>query len=63
MNDIIEDFLTFFRLDSLADTSSLSVGDFLGLSFISFFALVFTIIGIRIVFELIKIVTDWSRFK
>lgn len=63
MGDILDDFINFFRLGDILSPDSLSVGSFIGHVTLAFFGLIFTIIGVRIIFELIKIVTDWSRFK
>ena len=63
MSYVLEQFIDFFQLDSLLDGSVSSVSGFLGLTILAFFGLIFTVIGVRIVFELVKILTDWSRFK
>lgn len=63
MNDVLEQFIDFFQLDGLLDGSVITVSGFLGITILAFFGLIFTVIGIRIVFELVKILTDWSRFK
>lgn len=63
MYDVLEQFIDFFQLDGLLDGSISSVSGFLGITILAFFGLIFTVIGIRIVFELVKILTDWSRFK
>lgn len=63
MSDVLQQFIDFFQLNSLVDGSISTVSEFLGITILAFFGLIFSIIGIRIVFELVKILTDWSRFK
>lgn len=63
MGNILDDFINFFRLGDLLNPGNLTVGSFIGTTILAFFGLIFTIIGVRIIFELIKIVTDWSRFR
>ena len=63
MNEVLSDFMDFFSLGGFSDTSLLSVGDFLGLVVIALVALVFCVIGVRCVFELIKILVDYNRFR
>ena len=63
MSQIVEDFLDFFSLSGLYNMSSeITVSEFLGLVICAFFAMVFTIVGIRAVIELIKIISDQSKF-
>lgn len=63
MSQVVQDFLDFFYLSDLYNMSAdITVNEFLGLVFCAFFALVFTIVGIRGVIELIKIISDQSKF-
>ena len=63
MSQYLEEFIEFFNLSSFYDGTVLTVQDTIGLSITAFIGAVFTILGFRCVLELIKIVTDWSRFK
>ena len=63
MGEYLNDFIDFFNLSSFFDGTVLTVQNALGLSIIAFIGAIFTILGFRAVFELIKIVTDWGRFK
>lgn len=63
MSSYLSDFIDFFGLSSFFDGTVLSVQQILGYSIIAFLGGIFTLIGVRCVFELIKIVTDWGRFK
>lgn len=64
MAEFLEEFIDFFGLTNLVDaTSTITVQNFLGITVIAFIGCFFSIMGVRCVFELIKIVTDWSRFK
>lgn len=62
MSQSLTDFIDFFGLSDFF-SSTLSVQQVLGLSITAFIGAVITIAGIRCIFELIKILTDWSRFK
>lgn len=62
MSEYLTDFIEFFGLDPLF-TETLTVQNVLGLSITAFIGGVITVAGIRCIFELIKILTDWSRFK
>lgn len=63
MSQAVQDFLDFFYLSDLYNMSSdITVNEFLGLVFCAFFALIFTVVGIRAVIELIKIISDQSKF-
>lgn len=62
MSEYLTDFIEFFGLDPLF-TETLTVQNVLGLSITAFIGAVITVAGIRCIFELIKILTDWSRFK
>ena len=63
MSQYLEDFIEFFNLDSFYSSTAITVQQALGLSITAFIGAIFTIMGIRCVFELIKVVTDWSKFK
>lgn len=64
MNTTLNDFLTYFGLDDLLSLSAdTPVIEFLGLIMVSFFGLIFCVIGIRAVIEFIKIMTDYRRFR
>ena len=63
MSQYLEDFIQFFNLDAFYGTTPITVQQAIGLSITAFIGALFTIMGIRCVFELIKIVTDWSKFK
>lgn len=63
MSTVLQDFIDFFNLGAFLDTSSLTVGDFLGLVVVCMVALVFSCIGVRCIFEFIKIITDYNRFR
>lgn len=63
MSQVLSDFLTFFGLTDLYNMSSeITVNQFLGLVLCAFFSLIFTIVGIRAILELIKIISDQSKF-
>lgn len=62
MSDYLQDFIDFFGLSDLF-TETLTVQNALGISITAFIGVIITIAGIRCIFELIKILTDWSRFK
>ena len=64
MAEFLEEFIEFFGITNLIDpAASITVQNFLGITVIAFIGCLFSIMGVRCVFELIKIVTDWSRFK
>lgn len=63
MSQYLQDFITFFGLDSFFGSDPITVQQTIGLSIVAFIGCIFTILGARCVFELIKIVTDWSNFK
>ena len=62
MSEYLNDFIEFFGLNPLF-TDTLTVQNVIGLSITAFIGGVITVAGIRCIFELIKILTDWSRFK
>lgn len=60
----LNDFLTYFNLDSLlAMDSSTTVYEFLGNVTVCFVAVIFTVIGFRVILEFVKILTDYKRFS
>lgn len=63
MSQYLEDFIEFFNLEILFGSDPVTVQQLLGVTIVGFIGSIFTIIGIRCVFELVKIVTDWSKFK
>ena len=63
MGAYLNDFIDFFGLSAFFDGTVLTVQEILGYSIVAFLGGIFTLIGVRCVFELIKIVTDWSRFR
>lgn len=63
MSEYLNDFIDFFGLSAFTDGTVLTVQNVIGLSLIAMLGAVFTLLGVRCIFELIKIVTDWSRFK
>lgn len=63
MGEYINDFIEFFGLSGFTDGTVLTVQNVIGMSLIAMLGAVFTLLGIRCVFELIKIVTDWGRFR
>lgn len=62
MSEFLQDFIDFFNLGDFF-TETLTVQNALGYTIVAFCGLIITIAGIRCIFELIKIVTDWSNFK
>lgn len=63
MSSVVTDFLDFFSLTGLYNMDpDITVNEFLGLVFCAFFAMIFTVVGIRAVIELIKIISDQSKF-
>lgn len=62
MSQYLTDFIEFFGLDTALSTT-LDVQTFLTMITVSFLGMILTIAGIRCIFELIKILTDWSKFK
>ena len=63
MSQYLDDFIEFFNLEALFGSDPVTVQQLLGITLVGFIGAIFTIIGIRCVFELVKIVTDWSKFK
>lgn len=63
MGEYLNDFIEFFGLSSFFDGTVLTVQEVLGYSTVAFIGAIFTVLGVRCVFELIKIVTDWGRFR
>ena len=63
MSDYLSDFIDFFGLGSFFDGTALTVQEVLGMSILAFIGCIITVLGIKCVFELIKILTDWSKFK
>lgn len=62
MSQYLTDFIDFFNLGDFF-TETLTVQNVLGLSITAFIGAIITIAGIRCIFELIKILSDWSKFK
>lgn len=62
MSQYLTDFIDFFGLSDFF-TETLTVQNVLGLSVTAFIGVIITIAGIRCMFELMKIISDWSRFK
>ena len=63
MSQYLQDFIDFFDLADFFGSSVLTVQNVIGLSIVAFIGCIFTIMGVRCIFELIKIVTDWSKFR
>ena len=63
MASYLNDFIDFFNLSDLLGSTTLTVQNVLGLSILAFIGCIITLTGIRCIFEIIKIVTDWSRFR
>lgn len=63
MAEYLNDFIEFFGLSTFTDGTVLTVQNVIGLSLVAMLGAVFTLLGVRCVFELIKIVTDWGRFR
>lgn len=61
MNDVVQDFLQYFGLDNFGSITT--VGELLQSIVIVFVALIFVIVSVRIIFEMVKILTDWTRFR
>lgn len=61
MAEYLETFITYFGLVDFWE-ETLTVQQVLGLSITAFIGAIITIAGIRCIFEIIKIVTDWSKF-
>lgn len=62
MSEYLSDFIEFFGIDTLFNTA-VTVQELIAYTTVAFIGAVITVAGIRCVFELIKIITDWSRFK
>lgn len=62
MSQYLTDFIEFFGIDTLF-SSTVTVQEMIAYTTVAFIGAVITVAGIRCVFELIKIITDWSRFK
>lgn len=62
MSSYLSDFIDFFGIGDLF-TETLTVQNVLGISITAFIGAVITVAGIRCIFELIKILTDWRNFK
>ena len=63
MSEYLSDFIEFFGIDVFFSGTVLTVTEFLGYTIVAFIGCILTIIGIRCIFELVKIITDWSRFR
>ena len=62
MSQYLSDFIDFFGLSDFFSGGSITVVQCIGLSIVAFIGCIFTIVGVRCVFELVKIVTDWRNF-
>ncbi len=62
MSEYLQDFIDFFGYSDIF-TETLTVQQVLGYSITAFIGAIITIAGIRCIFELIKTVTDWSKFR
>lgn len=62
MAQYLIDFVNYFGISGFYD-STLTVQQALGMSIIAFIGCIITIAGIRCIFELIKTLTDWSKFR
>ena len=62
MSQALTDFVEFFGIDMLFQ-NTVTVQVLLTLIITSFIGCIITVAGIRCIFELIKILTDWSKFK
>lgn len=62
MSEYLQDFIDFFGISDIF-TEILTVQNVIGISITAFIGAVITVAGIRVIFELIKILTDWSNFK
>lgn len=59
----LNDFLTYFNLDTLLTvTSETSMIEVIVMMFIAFISTIFFIVGIRIVMEIVKIIVDYKRW-
>lgn len=64
MIDTLNSFLEYFALEDLAALSSdITVGEFMGLVIVAFFALIITVVGVRSIIEFIKILTNFKNFS
>lgn len=63
MSDVVNDFLDFFMLSELFSSEDISVLDFLKGSLVAFIALAFTLVMLRFIMEIVKIITDWVRWR
>lgn len=62
MSQYLQDFIDFFDLSNFYNGSTITVSQCIGMITVAFIGCIFTIIGTRCVFEMIKIVTDWRNF-
>lgn len=62
MSTYLQDFIDFFGISDIF-TETLTVQNVIGISITAFIGAIITVAGIRVIFELIKILTDWSNFK
>ena len=62
MSEYLSDFIDFFNLSGFFE-STLTVQEVIGYSITAFIGALITIAGIRCIFELIKILTDWRNFR
>lgn len=62
MNDTVQAFLQFFLLDDIFTAETVTVLDFMRGAVVAFIALIFVLVMLRFVMEIIKILTDWSRW-
>ena len=62
MSQTLTDFIEFFGIDQLLN-NTVTVQFLLAVTIGSVIGCILTIAGIRCIFELIKILTDWSKFR
>lgn len=63
MNNIT-DFLEFFNIEGLTTMdANTTVYEFLGNITVGFISVIFTVIMVRVILEIIKIITDYNRFR
>ena len=59
----LEEFIEYFNLDAFFGNSVLTVQMVLGYSITAFIGVLITLMGIRCIVEILKILFDWSNFR
>lgn len=63
MNDTLQAFFEFFLLSDIFSGETVTVLDFMRGSVVAFVAVIFVLCMLRFIMEIIKILTDWTRWR